>query len=148
MKDYTFEDLEKCPIGTKITFEDGSVLVKSDKNHFDDEKHYRNTVDLRNFKDEIGTFGKIIKIEEPSYTTVYEREKEILDKVEKRYLSNLIRPFRSKVTCIEKHENYDDEYILISVEKEPDIFLPNFSSGTMYKGMKPERKYSLEELGL
>ena len=75
----------------------------------------------------------------------------ILDYKEKRYLSEVIGPFRDKVKYIMrvKDINLEENYILISFNRASDcITLPNFKRDTMYKGMKEGVKYSIEELGL
>lgn len=77
--DYTWEDFEKCPIGTKVTFEDGRCQVKYRKpnpNNYTDwcfsgGFSYK---DLENFED---VNSRIIKIEEPTYTTVYEPTEQV-----------------------------------------------------------------------
>lgn len=93
----------------------------------------------------------IVKIEHPSnYQTVFERKEEILDKAEKRYLRDVIRPFRDKVKSIYKHKRYYDEsisYICICLEND-NIYFPDFETNTMYKKMETNKKYKLEELGL
>lgn len=71
----------------------------------------------------------------------------ILDDAEKRYLSAVIRPFRGRVKYIEKIDCACEEYILIQLNGDWTI-LPHFRTGTMYKGMKPDQGYTLEELGL
>ena len=71
----------------------------------------------------------------------------ILDDAEKRYLKGVIRPFRDKVEYIEKVDVACEEYIHIQLNKAW-AFLPHFRTGTMYKGMKPNHGYTLEELGL
>ena len=150
-KEYTYEDLKKAPIGTKVTFENGEVLVKDDDGNYSNKKRWRDDSDLKELKDRINTLGKIIKIEEPTYQTVYEVKQEILDEVEKRYLRGVIRPFRDKVKTIKKGTlNINDEqYISINFENTANNFaLPNFKKGTMYKGMGVDKKYTLEELGL
>lgn len=77
-----------------------------------------------------------------------EIEKPILDKVEKRYLENLLRPFKDMVKYIEKIR-YQKEYLYICLDKDDDcITLPYFKKNTMYVGMEPEKEYSLKELGL
>ena len=81
LAEYTYENLKKSPIGTKITFENGEVLVKDAKDLFENSCYVRDILDLDNFKSEL--LGKIIKIEEPEYRTVYEAKVEILDDVEK-----------------------------------------------------------------
>lgn len=75
---------------------------------------------------------------------------DILDDVEKRYLSAVIRPFRKRVDYIMKISDplsYDKEYIFIKLD-EDSVSLPYFKIGTMYQGMELERAYTLEELGL
>lgn len=72
---------------------------------------------------------------------------QILDDAERRYLSAVIRPFRDKVEYIEKVDVACEEYIHIQLNKAW-AFLPHFRTGTMYKGMKPNHGYTLEELGL
>ena len=77
--------------------------------------------------------------------------KPILDDVEKKYLSRVIRPWRDKVEYIRKI-NFDDEdefIVIIYRERESKAMpLPCFKKGTMYKGMEYGKQYSLEELEL
>ena len=76
------------------------------------------------------------------------QEKEILDDTEKRYLKEVIRPFKNKINHISKEECYDgDCFIFIKLENE-EINLPYFKKGTMYNGMEEDKKYTLKELGL
>lgn len=72
---------------------------------------------------------------------------QILDDAERRYLSAVIRPFRNDVYSIEKAEQSQCEMICIGTKNRYMVF-PPFEKGTMYKGMKVGRKYTLEELGL
>lgn len=77
-------------------------------------------------------------------------KREILDEVEKKYLSDVIRPFRNKIIWIKKdalHDNSDEEWIKIKMNKERMLF-PSFKKGKMYKGMEIYKEYSLEDLGL
>ena len=82
--------------------------------------------------------------------------KQILTDAEKRYLSNVIEPFRDRVMYVIKRKNSDSEYIAIHLEHytgkscrtDVAIVLPEFEQETMYKGMKPDKEYTLEELGL
>ena len=146
--EYTYEDLQKSPIGTKITFEDGVILTKTEEDFYENDVFYRNNENLEALKDNIN-LGKIIKIEEPEYQTVYESKLEILDEVEKRYLRNIIRPFRNRVKAISLITSGGKGYCYINIElKDENIYLPNFEINTMYKGMKPEKEYGLEELGI
>lgn len=83
------------------------------------------------------------------YGTIYIYEKPILDDTEKRYLSAVIRPFRDKVVKITKYDFCDEENITIWYDKRLfSISFPPFKSGTMYKNMKANKGYTLEELGL
>lgn len=84
-------------------------------------------------------------------------EKPILDKAEKRYLSEVIRPFRKNYKITVKKVRAignDEECICIwfydSKTDSPDgmVNLPQFKAGGMYKGMKANKVYALKELGL
>lgn len=81
-------------------------------------------------------------------------EETVLDDVEKAYLRAVIKPFRNKVLGICLCERGMLSFISIFVDtlekKEfcDCIELPKFKNGTMYKGMKFRRRYTLEELGL
>lgn len=71
----------------------------------------------------------------------------MLTEEEKAYLSEVIKPFRDEVTGILKGDN-GNEFIRISVENDGAFRLPYFKKGSMYKNMKTNKKYKLEELGL
>ena len=81
--------------------------------------------------------------------------KPILDPAEKRYLLNVIKPFRDKVISIAKYDipgrDINCHYIQIKVNQDYHyeyISLPYFKSGKMYKGMKVNREYTLDQLEL
>lgn len=81
------------------------------------------------------------------------RSQEILDKVEKRYLRNIINPFRRQTASISKIriENTKYECIIIETRYRKDGFslatmLPYFKADTMYKNMELNKKYSLDKL--
>lgn len=80
----------------------------------------------------------------------YEYKEPILDKAEKRYLENLLRPFKDKVTYIEKKGCYrfDKENLCIHLDNFFQFELPDFKSDSMYKGMKYWHEYTIEELEL
>lgn len=149
---YTYEDLKKAPIGTKITFEEGNTLVKTCKGKFENESDISWVNELVNLEDEY--YGKIIKIEEPEYKTVYESKVEILDEAEKRYLKGVIRPYENDVIFITKFIISEQNAIAkITIKmKNLDgywyIGLPPFKKDTMYKNMEDDKEYTLEELGL
>ena len=148
--EYTYEDLKKSPVGTKITFEDGNIFLKFNKEKFINLSTIRDIEWLNNLNDNYGQLGKIIKIEEPKYTTVYEVKPEILDEAEKRYLRGVIRPFRDKVDYIVKQKSgaINKEYILIHFPNNLNIRFPYFKPNTLYKEMALDKAYTLEELGL
>ncbi|MCH4015056.1 MAG: hypothetical protein LKE64_12140 [Solobacterium sp.] len=71
--------------------------------------------------------------------------------VEKRYLKGVIRPFKDKVLYIAKRSFRSDsaiEYISIQLAGLEYTCLPRFKKDTMYKGMEPDRWYTLGELCL
>lgn len=78
---------------------------------------------------------------------------QILDDVERKYLSAFIKPFRDRVKRICKvwyftsSSEYQRIYITLS-DDSYNIDLPLFKKETMYKGMKIGKAYTLEELGL
>ena len=76
-----------------------------------------------------------------------EYKEQILDKVERKYLSSVIGPFRDKVLYIQKASIGTDN-IRIGIKNDNTINLPCFKKDTMYKGMKAWEKYTLEDLGI
>ena len=84
----------------------------------------------------------IIKVEQP-----------ILDDIEKKYLGNIIKPFRDRIVWIKKIDSPIQNYEYIKIcynDHNYTIVLnfPDFKVGTMYKGMELCKDYTLEELGL
>ena len=138
-KTFTKSDLED---GDKCTLKNGQVIFV-DKTSI----YGFNSIDaqLKYFRNDDVS---IVKVERPvKYETLFEREEEILDETEKRYLSNVIKPFRDKVKAIEK-VSYAREFIKIYIKEDELTILPYFEKGTMYKGMKENKEYTLKELGL
>ena len=81
------------------------------------------------------------------------KKSDILNEAEKEYLSNIIKPFRDRVFCIEKvgFDNFNCISIVVdsnltSTERKT-INLPIFQKD-MYKNMKENHLYTLKELGL
>ncbi len=82
-----------------------------------------------------------------------------LDEEEKKYLSSIINPFRSRVASIAKMR-IDDEYSCIKIQVivpslstkvatiYDNIFLPRFKTDKKYLGMDQYQSYNLEELEL
>ena len=79
-----------------------------------------------------------------------EAKEPVLDDVEKEYLSAVIKPFRKKISCIRKSKDprKGKNYIKIEFCDGDCMFFPNLSNDAMYKGMKLDKNYTLEELGL
>ena len=80
--------------------------------------------------------------------TIYKREEPILDDKEKEYLSSVIRPFRDKVEYIVKKNVFAKIYYIYIRLNDDSADLPNFKENTMYKNMKLDEEYTLDELGL
>lgn len=79
-------------------------------------------------------------------------KKPILEEDEREYLAAVIRPFKENVCTVCKKyiqscSGLSYEYIVVKLNAERWGF-PKFVEGTMYKGMKLDKEYSLEELGL
>lgn len=136
--------------GDIVTYRDGrKKIVFEDKfygsNHFVLLKYY--TEDLKDIDGE--EENDIVKVERPvKYETVFERE-EVLDETEKKYLARVIKPFRHKIKSIMKRSEYGSLcYIKICLKNGDNAYLPCFKENSMYKGMEPNREYTLEELGL
>ena len=80
---------------------------------------------------------------------IVKKVKSILDDAEKRYLSNIIKPFRDRIDYITKFNlSNGKEYIFIKLKNNEIISLPFFVAGTMYKGMENDKDYTLKELSL
>ena len=78
------------------------------------------------------------------------KEPPILDEKEKEFLQYLYDHIRPKIETIRKSNsasNKDDEWIRLGTY-EYGILLPTFKAGEMYKGMKPFKEYTPEDLGL
>ena len=77
----------------------------------------------------------------------------ILEEVEKEYLSNIIKPFRDRVIYIKKVKCHNQYFISIKINSkivdsgEEYIMLPFFQNA-MYKGMESNKNYTLKELDL
>lgn len=71
----------------------------------------------------------------------------LLNPEEKKYLSEVIRPFRKEVLFIKKLETPSGkEYILI-ILKDDGMHFPSFEKGKMYKGMEPKKRYTPRRTG-
>ena len=84
---------------------------------------------------------------------IIKKDKSILDAAEKRYLTNIIKPFKDQVIAIAKRSANYGEFIDIMIDEGEigdcgNIYLPYFKPDSMYKGMKVNREYTLDQLGL
>ena len=87
------------------------------------------------------------------YQISKEKTNSVLDPAEKRYLSNIIKPFKDQVIAIAKKSANYGEFIDIMIDEGDigdcgNIYLPYFKPDSMYKGMKVNREYTLDQLGL
>ena len=136
--------------GDKCTLKNEEVVFYGGSSKYGSTYCFENLTD--DFKYELNDEVSIVKVERPTYETVFERKEEILDNTEKNYLRGVIRPFRDRVKFIKKQQEIGDDedksFIEISVDDDTPIMLPYFDTDTMYKGMEDNKEYSLEELGL
>nr|DAF16476.1 MAG TPA: hypothetical protein [Caudoviricetes sp.] len=148
-KQFTKSDLKDGDIVTqrnglkKMVFE--NKLYGS--NHFVSLTYYTEDLKDANGDEEYD----IIKIERPGkYNTIFERKEEILDETEKKYLTDVIRPFRKRIQFIQKKKEITEinPYIRIVCEDNDKLVFPYITDNSMYKGMEVNKKYSLKELGL
>ena len=82
------------------------------------------------------------------------RDSELLTPKEREYLKLVFKPFASNIRYVRKRQSYviDDIECIDAVTykggRTASMLFPDFKRGTMYKGMKPETKYTLKELGI
>ena len=78
------------------------------------------------------------------------RDNELLTSREREYLKFVFRPFASHIAYVQKLGSGNSEFIKVYIwgENAVPMLFPDFKKGTMYKGMKSEVKYELEELGI
>ena len=80
--------------------------------------------------------------------------KSILNDIEREYLKAVFKPFASRIEWVKKqrcNEMWEGmEYIQAFIKKPAgdNAQLPVFKAGTMYKGMRINTAYTLEELGI
>jgi hypothetical protein len=132
---YSFMDRYKLNIDGLAWYWSSAMLEK-----IEDKEHFKSLPSNFSGKLEIEN-GFVIKQED---------KKEILDKAEKEYLENLLRPFKSRIEYIGKFEfDYCKSFLLVEMKTLVDTFyLPNFETNKMYKGMEQGKNYTLKELGL
>lgn len=105
-KQFTKSDLKDGDIVTYRNGDKRTVIAGNliNSNGYISKKLNQYTNELKDTV--IGESLDIIKVERPvKYETVFERE-EVLDEVEKKYLANVIKPFRHKIKSIMKRSEY------------------------------------------
>lgn len=129
--------------GDKCTLKNGQVIFVDKTSNYG-FSNINNQ--LKYFNDDVS----IVKVERPvKYETMFERKEEILDEVEKKYLADVVRPFRSKVRSVYKMASICSNKEFINIQLRDENFtLPYFKKGTMYKEMQTGKRYTLEKLGL
>lgn len=149
-KQFTKSDLKDGDIVTYRNGDKRTVIAGNliNSNGYISKKLNQYTNELKDTV--IGESLDIIKVERSvKYEIVFEREEEILDEVEKKYLANVIKPFRHKIKSIMKRSEYGSLcYIKICIKNGNAAYFPCFKENSMYKGMEPNREYTLKELGL
>nr|DAE68762.1 MAG TPA: hypothetical protein [Caudoviricetes sp.] len=129
--------------GDKCTLKNGQVIFVDKTSDYG----FSNINEqLKYFNDDVS----IAKVERPvKYETMFERKEEILDEVEKKYLADVVRPFRSKVRSVYKMAPICSNKEFINIQLRDENFtLPYFKKGTMYKEMQTGKRYTLEKLGI
>lgn len=80
-----------------------------------------------------------------------EYKEPVLDEIERKYLSEVIRPFRKRIEYIIKKcciSDSDSCYIYIAFPDGDYISFPYFKENSMYRGMETGKQYTLKEMGL
>ena len=146
-----FEGLELVKPFTKSDLKDNHIVVNEmglkriwgDLTYKNDYKE-----DLSNEEIKVYSINEVYEFDK----LVWKREEPILDEVEKKYLGDVIRPFRDRIDGIKKEKHIYGEKIKIYYDLKLNeinyMSLPYFKKGTMYKGMEINKEYSLKELGL
>lgn len=154
MKELTLEEaIEALKQGKKIKTKGDKTpfyLDKTGRFCYDSKEDGLHYVDFSGLCNCISDFEKILNGKH--FLLV---EEDILDKEEREYLGNIVRPFKGKRKSIRLEKKTICgrlSHILIYVPKEDEdadiIEFPAFNSDNMYRGMESNRQYSLEELGL
>ena len=78
------------------------------------------------------------------------RNSELLTPKEREYLKFVFKPFASNIMYVQKRQFGNNVECIRAITRTSSIpmFFPDFEKGTMYKEMKPEKSYTLKELGI
>lgn len=93
---------------------------------------------------------KILETIKQTYENNELKQEAVLTDEEKEYLKAFLKPFRKTVKYIKMIEHlYDNTQVCLEILCGGAlVYLPPFEPNTMYKGMKMDREYTLEELGI
>ena len=99
------------------------------------------------------TSNKLLPILLQGEISIIKVEQPILDDIEKKYLGNIIKPFRDRIVWIKKIDSPIQNYEYIKICYQDNNYtivlnFPDFKAGTMYRGMKIGKSYTLKELGI
>ena len=128
----------------KYDLRDISYVIKSNNGKYEFVVYY-NFIEIHReiFYGFVSTHDTFTKWLEEEY------KPNILEEKGKEYLAAVIKPFRKNIKYITKYTfSTEAEYVKIYLNCNDYIVFPNFKRGTMYKGMKTNKEYTLEELGL
>ena len=104
------------------------------------------------FEDSMEKASDYKKFEGRLAKLILEVEDPILDEEERKYLSDVIRPFRDEIECIIKIQILQNDKkvqcIVINFKNSDKMYFKSFKRNTMYKGMELNKEYTLKELGL
>lgn len=131
--------------------EDGYLCIYSTKPHKDEEYGFFNTKGSNWYSFNRCVSDVLFENVTWENSPIQYRDDEPLTHKEREYLKLVFKPFASNITYVEKTSekiNADTEYIKVHIYKDCSMLFPNFKRGTMYKGMNPEKSYTLKELGI
>lgn len=163
LKDLKTGDLVKTKDFICIIFNDEKIIVDILSGEYLSLSNFDNNLKYKDYSDEIydiiavykpAYIGDSIRAirryletkEEPNWT--WKKDEYILDNEERRYLRNIIRPFREKVLYIRKENRLDLSFIRIECTGNEHIDLPFFREGDYYKNMVNQKNYTIQDLKL
>ena len=132
-----------------FSFNEGGIESYLKELYINREKKEQDKIVIVSQEKEIKDAKKVVEEIKQAVKEFNASFNQILDEEEKEYLSAVIKPYRDRVEYIAKVDAHyiEKEYIRIKIGGE-NMPMPNFKSGSMYKGMELDREYTLEELGL
>ena len=147
--------LDGVPIGTIVT---GECMEWDYKQKKDVKKKFECVKIGRNefCSDDYGAYSSRDILENDIHSIAipskhdFVKVRTILDGAERRYLYNVIRPFKDRVQYITKETGYSygTEKLRIQLDGTNDFELPEFEEDVMYKGMELNKEYTIDQLGL